>query len=309
MTSGFLEGMENMIGNFNFAPGEGAPAGVEGSPVAGGSEAEVVYGVQPEAEPEGQESGQPEAGAEQETAEAPKDRKAEWRKLIEGEYKEEFQNQTQGIINKRFKEMKGLQEQNAALSGLAEKLADRYGVDPRDLNALSEAIEKDQGFLREQADKAGMTVDQYREMQQMRRENAYWRQAREEQERQQRANELNQKWSQEEAAIKQMYPSFDLNTELENPEFFNLMKSGIPMEKAYQVIHYDELMTGALKYAVNEAKTQTANNIRARAMRPLEGAAQGTPAVTVKSDVNKLTKADREEIARQVMRGKTITFS
>ena len=69
-------------------------------------------------------------------------------------------------------------------------------------------------------------------------------------------------------------------------------------------------MGGALKYAVDKTKAQVADNIRARAMRPLEGAVNGAAAaVTVKSDVRKLTKADREEIARQVMRGKTITFS
>lgn len=297
--------MDNMI---FLAPDTGAPGG-EGAPAAEGNEAEVVYGVQPEAEPEGQESGQPEAGAEQETAEAPRDKKAEWRKLIEGDYKEEFQNQTQGIINKRFREMKGLQEQNAALSELAEKLADRYGVDPRDLKSLSAAVEQDQGFLRDQADKAGMTVDQYREMQQMKRENAYWRDVQRQQEQQRQADEIMRGWAEEEKAIKQIYPTFDLNEELNDPEFVKMLQNGIPMEKAYQVMHYDQLVGGALRYAVNEAKAQTANNIRARAMRPLEGAAQGTPAVTVKSDVNKLTKEDREEIARQVMRGKTITFS
>ena len=72
----------------------------------------------------------------------------------------------------------------------------------------------------------------------------------------------------------------------------------------------DGLMGGALKYAVDKTKAQVADNIRARAMRPLEGAVNGAAAaVTVKSDVRKLTKADREEIARQVMKGKTITFS
>ena len=40
----------------------------------------------------------------------------------------------------------------------------------------------------------------------------------------------------------------------------------------------------------------------------MEGAATGAAGVVTKSDVTKLTKADREEIARQVARGKTITF-
>ena len=281
--------------------------GGEAAPDAGEHEAEVVYGVQPDAA----ESGQPEAGAEPEEAEGTKrDKKAEWRKLIEGDYKEEFQNHTQGIINKRFREMKGLQEQNAALGELAVKLGDRYGVDPRDLKGLAAAIDGDKGFLRDQADKAGLTVDQYRASQEMRRENEYYRQMREQQERERRTQEA---WAQVEAQaeeVKKVYPNFDLNAEMDNQQFVELLKSGIPVEKAYQVAHYDEIVGGALRYAVNETKAQVANNIRARSMRPMEGAASAAAApVTVKSDVHKLTKEDREEIARQVMRGKTITFS
>lgn len=296
----------HMVDLFYLAPDSGATGG-ETAPVAGERAAEVVYGVQPDTA----ESGQPEAGAEPEKAEETKrDKKAEWRKLIEGDYKDEFQNHVQGIINKRFRDTKSLQEQNAALGELAVKLADRYGVDPRDLKGLSEAIDGDKGFLRDQADKAGLTVDQYRESREMRRENEYYRRLRQEQEEQARAQEIQAQWQEQERALKEVYPNFDLNNELNDPNFVNLLKSGIPMEKAYQVTHYDELMGGALKYAVDKTKAQVADNIRARGMRPLEGAVNGAAAaVTVKSDVRKLTKQDREEIARQVMRGKTITFS
>jgi len=298
--------MEYLRHIFMLAPESGAGTGGEAAPDAGEHGAEIVYGVQPDTA----KSGQPEAGAEQETAEAPRDKKAEWRKLIEGDYKEEFQNHTQGIINKRFREMKGLQEQNAELGALAVKLGDRYGVDPRDLKGLAAAIDGDKGFLRDQADKAGLTVDQYRESQEMRRENAYYRQMREQQEQARIRDEINARWDAEAQELKKIYPNFDLNREFENQQFVELLKSGIPVEKAYQVAHYDELVSGALRFAVNETKAQVANNIRARNQRPMEGAANASAAaVTVKSDVKKLTKADREEIARQVMRGKTITFS
>lgn len=295
----------------NISTAAEAAAGEKKAPDAGERAAEVVYGIQPDmAGNEAAQNEQPDAGAEPEKAEAePRDKNAEWRKLIEGEYKDEFQKQTQGIINKRFREMKGLQEENARLAQLAEKLGDRYGVDPRDLKALSEAVDKDGGFLRDAADRSGMTVEQYRQAQQMKRENEYWRQQRQEAEKQRLEQEITRQWEAEEKQLREAYPTFSLDEELRNPDFVKLLSQGIPMEKAYQVMHYDQIMNGALRYAVNEAKAQTANTIRARALRPMEGAAGNAAAVTVKSDVTKLSKEDREEIARQVMRGKTITFS
>ena len=294
------------------APDGGAAGGGSG-PDAGGSEAAVVYGKQPDAVAEGKpaESGQPEAGAESKAEpDTGKDRKAAWKELIEGEYKEEFQNQTQGIINKRFREMKSLQEQNAQLGKLAEKLADRYGVDPGNTAELLKAIEGDSGFLREQADKAGMTVDQYREQQSLKRENEYYRRQQEALERERGIRDQVNQWQQEAQNVKQIYPDFDLEREFrESKDFADLVKSGIPIQKAYEVAHFDQIVGGALRYAVKEASTQTAANIRNRASRPEEGASKGGAAVTVKSDVHKLTKADREEIARQVLAGKTITFS
>ncbi len=280
------------------------------APDAGEQKAEIVYGKQPVEAAEGTtESGQPEAGAERTAAETERDKKAEFRALIEGEYKEESDRYIQGIFNRRFKDYKGLQEQNDGLNRLAQKLGDRYGVDPRDLKSLESAIDGDQSFLRDQADKAGMTVEQYRQMQELKRQNDYWRLQREAQQQAVQQQQMLEKLNAEEKAVQQIYPDFNLDAELQNPDFFNLIKSGIPMDKAYQVVHYDQIVGGALQYAVNEAKAQTANTIRARAMRPLEGAANGAAPVTVKSDVSKLTKEDREEIARQVMRGKTITFS
>lgn len=297
---------------FFMAPDGGAAGGGTSSDAGSAkTEAATVYGKQEEAAaevPEG--SGQPEAGAESKVSEEGKpDKKANWKALIEGEYKEEFQNQTQGIINKRFREMKTLQEQNGQLSKLAEKLADRYGVSAGDTEGLLKAIDADSGFLREQADRAGMTVEQYREQQSLRRENAHYRQQQEALERERGIQEQVNKWHQEAEQVKEIYPDFDLEKEFrESKDFTDLIKSGIPVQKAYEVAHFDQLVGGALQYATKKAAEATANNIRNRAERPEEGASKGGPAVTVKSDVHKLTRKDREEIARRVAAGEHITF-
>ncbi len=207
-----------------------ADTGVKRSPDAGGSGAAVVYGKQPDAGAEGKpaESGQPEAGAEQKAGtEAGKDKKALWKELTEGEYRDEFQNQVQGIINKRFREMKGLQEQNAQLGKLAEKLADRYGVAAGDTEALLKAIDGDGAFYRDQADKAGMTVDQYRDVQNLRRENEAYRRQQEALERERGIQEQVAKWNQEAEAVKGIYPDFNLEAEFQNKDFADLVNGHV----------------------------------------------------------------------------------
>ncbi len=118
-----------------------------------------------------------------------------------------------------------------------------------------------------------------------------------------------QRLEAEEARVKEVYPTFDLEKEAGNPEFTGLLKRGVPMKKAFEVLHMDELMQGAMQYTAAKVQQTTARNIQARQARPDEGAAAKAAPVTAKTDVKKLTKADRERIAQEVMRGKVITFS
>ena len=295
------------------AGAEGAAgAGVNGTDAAsqraekGG--AKVVYGIQPKAAEGAADAAQGNEEAPVEQAEAPVNREAEWQKLISGEYREQFQKQVQGIIDKRFAKTKGLEEQNGKYAALMGKVAGRYGLDPGDIDGISAAIDQDQKFLADQADKAGMTGEQYKRYNAAVQENEQYRRMQEAQQREAQVQARVQGWQAEEKALKAQYPNFDLDAELRNKDFVGLLQRGVTMKHAYEVIHMDDMMRGAMQYATAQAQAQTARNIQARGARPVEGAATGAPGVVTKSDVTKLTKADREEIARQVARGKTITF-
>ena len=80
------------------------------------------------------------------------------------------------------------------------------------------------------------------------------------------------------------------------------------MEHAYKVIHMDSIMQGNAQVVAQQTSKATADNIRARGNRPKENAGSATPGVTYKSDVSKLTRKDRAEIARRVARGENISF-
>ncbi len=293
--------------------GAGSEAGATGTD-AGSQRAEKVAGSQPVVVYGKQEETGGNADAGQETggeapAEASADRNAEWQRLINGEYREQFQKQVQGIIDKRFAKYKGLEENARAAAGVLEKVAARYGLDSTDLSGIGQAIDSDTKFLQEQADKAGMTVEQYRQFSQALRENRALRQEAEARQRDAAVQDQITRWQQEADQVKQIYPGFEMDKEMQNPEFVGMLKRGVDMRTAYQSAHFDELMRGGMQYASQAAQAQMARNIQARGQRPMEGAAGGNPAIITKSDVTKLSKADREEIARQVLRGKKKSFS
>ncbi len=297
------------VGSGAGASGGTGVSGTDAASQRAESGAKVVYGIQAGAPGGAADAAQGAQGPGAGGAEAPQvNREAEWQKLINGEYREQFQKQVQGIIDKRFAKTKGLEEQNGKYAALMGKVAGRYGLDPGDIEGISAAIDGDQKFLAEQADKAGMTVEQYKRYNAAVQENERYRRINEARQREAQVQARVQGWQAEEKALKGMYPQFDLDAELRNKDFVGLLQRGVTMKHAYEVIHMDDMMRGAMQYATAQATAQTAKNIQARGARPMEGAATGAAGVVTKSDVTKLTKADREEIARQVAKGKMITF-
>ena len=92
------------------------------------------------------------------------DRKAEFDKLIKGEYKDLYDEKMQTTIQKRLKGTKETVEKYEALSPMLEMLGKKYGVDPSDTAALSKAIEEDDSYYEEEALEKGIPVEHLKEM-------------------------------------------------------------------------------------------------------------------------------------------------
>lgn len=261
----------------------------------------VIYGKNPEV-PENNQKG--------EQTITPEQRQKDFEKLIKGEYKEEFQKRTQGIINDRFKETKGLQEQLKSYDDLVSMLSERYNVDAKDVKALTQAIEDDERFLRDEAIEKGLTVKQLKEIKALERENAAFKKAQETAEAQAKADQTLAKWMEEGEALKAKYglEGFDLNTEAQNADFVRLLQSGVSVESAYMAMHFDDMLGGAMAHTAAQVRTGMANSIGQRASRVSENGVSAKNNATFKTDVNQLTKADRDKIDRLVARGATITF-
>ena len=93
-----------------------------------------------------------------------------------------------------------------------------------------------------------------------------------------------------------------------NVQFLSLLQSGIDVRTAYEVIHKDEMIQGALQFGAKRAEERVANAVQAGQRRPAEGAMAPRATTTRKTDVTQLTRADRDEIERRVARGEKIRF-
>ncbi|MBQ0166884.1 MAG: hypothetical protein KBT02_07260 [Treponema sp.] len=236
-------------------------------------------------------------------------RTAKFEELIKGEYKDLYDARVQDTIRQRLKGNEATVQKYNSLAPVLDLLAGKYGVKADDIEALSKAIEDDETFYEDEALEKGLTVEQVKSIRKMERENAQLRAEREQAKNQQQADALYAAWMQQAETVKGIYPSFDLAGELQNEQFRNLLRSNVPVQTAYEVVHKDEIIPAAMHFTAQKVTEKVANSVRAGQRRPAEGAMAGSgAAVSIKSDVSQLTRADREEIARRVARGEKIRF-
>ena len=260
--------------------------------------ANVKYGIQEEA---------PAAEVPTETVAQP-DRRAEFEKLIKGEYKEEYDARVQDTIQKRLKGHKEVEAKFTALQPTLETLAKKYGVDAADIEALNNAIAEDDSYYEQEALERGVTVQQLKEIKKMERENADLRAQMAEAERQEQGKKLYATWMQQAEETKQVYPSFDLNAEMANPRFLDLLRSNVDVRTAYEVLHKDDIIRGAMQFTAQTVESKIAKKVASGSTRPSENGMSSQSAAVVKSDVSQLSRADRAEIIRRVQRGEKIRF-
>ena len=260
--------------------------------------AEVKYGIQEESAPV----------AEVQTV-ATEDRNAKFEELIKGEYKDLYDARMQDTIQKRLKGSKETVDKFNALTPTLELLARKYGVkDATDVEALNKAIEEDDSYFEEEALQRGITVEELKKVRAIEKENADLKRQMQEEQKKQNADKLYAKWMQQEQETKQVYPSFDMKAEMQNPRFVDLLRSNVDVRTAYEVVHKDDIISGAMHFTAKTVEQKIANKIAAGAARPTENGLSSQSAALVKSDVSQLSNADRQEIARRVARGEKIRF-
>ena len=261
----------------------------DGAAGTGGQETAALAMPQTGAErssfPAGQEGGTPDAGEHRDAA---ADRAARFESLIKGEYKDLYDKRVQDTIQKRLKGSAGIVQKYRELGPALELLGRRYGVDATDPEALRRAIQEDAPASGdEEESKAPEQTETLR---------------------QERARRQLSDWLRQAEVTKSRYPSFDLQQEARDPRFRSLLRSGVPLQTAFEVLHQQEILPAAMAYSARRAEERMADSVIAGQLRPAEGAMGGQSPVLSKRDVKCLTRAERDEIDRRVARGEKIRF-
>ncbi len=286
--------------------GAAAPAGdgtMTGNAVGGQQQtgkgegpAKVVYGKQETTSTEPSPNTQ---GQETSVQLTPEERQAQYQKF-KTDFKDLYDAEVQGHIKNRLGKYKGLEAQYAQVTPLVDMLHEIYQT--KDIPTLMEKIQENS--LERLADEAGMTVEQYKEVMKLRMENKRLAAEKMSQEEEQRINQRVKAWYDEAEQVKQEYPDFDLQEWAQNDHFMRLLKAGVSVKAAYEVVNIDNIKA----VTARAAETNVAKNIQARGNRPSENGTTKTPGVIIKNDVSKLTRQDRAEIARRVAMGEEIRF-
>ena len=191
---------------------------------------------------------------------------------------------------------------------LLEALASRHGTDAADIAALTRAVEADDSYLEDEAMERGLTVEQLRSFKKSEREAKAFKAEADALRSKIAADEQARKWMGEIEQTRQKYGTFDFDTEMQNPEFKAYLKAGVPIQRAYEVIHMDTLIPMAMQSAANAAKKDVAADIMARGRRPGENGLSSQGAVDVKTEVANLSSTQIKDIMNRAERGQKIKF-
>ena len=105
---------------------------------------------------------------------------------------------------------------------------------------------------------------------------------------------------------KEIYPSFELDKEFENPVFRRLMSAGVPVISAYELIHRDEVNALLIEKAVRQAEKRIASAVSSGTKIPDENGSSPSAASLSSVDPRNLTKEQRKSIREKVRRGESI---
>lgn len=251
---------------------------------------------QPQPEPEAARQEQDAAAEEQKNGP-----RLTWEEIMKDP---EYNGRMQQVVRDRLRESRGAQDNLRALEPALELLADRYHLDAGNLDAaaLAKAITEDNAFYEQQAEVLGVSPETARRMDQMERFERRQRQQQEEDQRQQAAREHIRGLVQQEAAMRELVPDFDLRRELENPTFARLTAPGvgISVQDAYFAVHRKEMQEQIQRQATQETAQKLAASIQANQGRPRENGTSAQAQSTGQVDYRHMPRQQREELKERI---------
>lgn len=115
-------------------------------------------------------------------------------------------------------------------------------------------------------------------------------------------------WMEQGERLKQLFPDFDIRSELSDSRFSGMLLAGVDIASAYQAIHAGQILPAAMEYAAKAVEQRLSAAMRSGTFRPGEnGLGSGAAALTGRN-VNQLTRQDYDKYCRMVERGERVSF-
>lgn len=234
--------------------------------------------------------------------------KKPFKELIQGVYKDDYEKSLMKRMKGINSRLQAAEERNQRVQPVFEKLAFKYGIsDPNDIDSILNQIDKDNSYYEDFAMQEGVSVEQARKIAEAERIVKANERRQQEEIQNQQFNEQMQAIISQGEALKAKYPSFDLDTEMQNEQFRRFVFTGISVEDAFTVMHRDELMSGAMAYAYNQAQQDFADTQRANAGRPVENGTSAQQAAIIEDDMTKLSQEQIDKLKAAVRSGQRVT--
>ena len=295
--------------------GVGGAAGGEGGMAQGQDAASMqdMPHLQPQRKPKenplaGVQYGKQPNTTQQEQAQQQTSQKASFDDMIKGEYKQDFEKRVQSIVADRLKGRDADRQKAEQMQPILAALAQKYGKEASDLNGIAQAVQGDNSLFEDEANRMGVPVDVFRNMKTLEAENQRMKAEQQRSAEERALNDHFRKLATQAEEMKQAFPGFDLQTELQNPLFMKWTSPqyGMSVKDAYFAIHHDEIQKATMQYAGQRATQQIAASVQAGARRPQENGSQGVGAAMIKTDPSTWSKADRAEVRRRARNGEDV---
>ncbi len=199
--------------------------------------------------------------------------------LIQGEYKDLYDERVSQIVQKRLKNVKNWESKWEQAQEILNTLAEQYGVEQNDLTALGQAVTKGK-------EEKGQVVPQPQGGM---------------------AQQIYDELVAQAGALTKLYPSFDVQKELQNPRFASFLRvPGVDMQTAYELTHKEEILPAVIAATQNRVESRIAKSMASTGLRPRENGNASQSAPMVRHDVSTFTKAQMDDICTRVSRGEKI---
>ena len=220
----------------------------------------------------------------------------------------EYNKQMQAVVQSRLRTAKGAEDTLTKLTPALELLARKHNLDPAnmDYDALAKAINDDSDYYEDKALEMGVPVETAKKIDQEEREKARNKAQAERTLQEQKIQEHIQKLEQQGEAMKKVFPSFDLRTELKNPTFARMTAPGVGLsvEDAYYAVHRNEIQMAAMQATQRQTAQKISNAIQSGSRRPDEaGISSQAPSVTT-FDYRNASKEQRDALKKRIYEAK-----